>query len=117
MRPGNGPSSPAAIPDRPAPVTSLRTAVTDVEALSGRWIRLTFADGAVHDVDLAPVLSQGGVFSAIRDDREAFEAVSIDPETRTVAWPGDVDLDPDVLRGDFAPASGHTLPRRVVQTA
>ncbi len=98
-------------------MTGPRTAITRVEPLRGHWLRLRFADGAVHEVDLGPMLAAGGVFSAIRDDRSAFEAVSVDPQTRTIAWPGDIDLDPDVLRGDFAPASGEELPRRVVQPA
>lgn len=94
-----------------------RTAITRAEPLRDHWLRLTFADGAVHEVDLGPVLATGGVLSAIRDDRDVFEAVSVDPETRTITWPGNIELDPDVLRGDFAPASGKDLPRRVVQAA
>jgi len=35
----------------------------------------------------------------------------------TVVWPGGVDLDPDVLRGDREPASRKPIPRRVIQTA
>ena len=94
-----------------------RTTITQVEPLAGRWLRLTFGDGAVHEVDLANLLQAGGVFGAIRDDREAFEAVTVDREFGTIVWPGDVDLDPDVLRGDQPPASGGALPRRVVQPA
>lgn len=98
-------------------MTGSRTSIARVKTLSGHWLRLTFADGAVHEVDLGPVLEAGGVLSAIRDDRSLFEAVSVDPETQTIAWPGGVDLDPDVLRGDFAPASGRVLARRIVQPA
>jgi len=47
----------------------------------------------------------------------AFEAVSVDREFGTIVWPGHIDLDPDVLRGDQPPASGRVLPRRVVQPA
>lgn len=94
-----------------------RITVTNVEPLDGHWVRVAFADGAIHEVDLSAVLALGGVFAAIRDDRATFEAVDVDPECGTVAWPGEVDLDPDVLRGDEEPASGVPLPRRVVQTA
>ena len=94
-----------------------RTTVTQVEPLAGHWLRLTFGDGAVHEVDLAGVLGAGGVFAAIRDDRHVFESVTVDHEFGTVVWPGHVDLDPDVLRGDHEPASGSALPRRVIQTA
>ena len=98
-------------------MSSSRTTVTHVEPLAGRWLRVGFADGAVHEIDLGGLLQAGGVFAAIRDDREVFEAISVDREFGTIAWPGDIDLDPDVLRGDQPPASGRVLPRRVVQPA
>lgn len=94
-----------------------RTTITQVEPLSGHWLRVSFADGEVHDVDVSAVLATGGVFAPIRDDRGTFEAVRADPEFGTIEWPGGVDLDPDVVRGDQRPASGAELPRRVVQTA
>jgi hypothetical protein len=34
-----------------------------------------------------------------------FEQVRVNPETQTVEWPGEVDLDPDVLDGRHEPAS------------
>ena len=98
-------------------MTASRTTITDVEPLAERWVRLTFGDGAVHEVDLAGLLSAGGVFASIRDERDVFEAVAVDDEFGTIVWPGGVDLDPDVLRGDQAPASGRSLPRRVIQPA
>jgi hypothetical protein len=94
-----------------------RTTITEVEALAARGVRLTFGDGAVHEVDLAGLFEAGGVFAAIRDDRTLFEAVAVDHDFGTITWPGDIDLDPDVLRGDQAPASGAVLPRRVIQPA
>jgi hypothetical protein len=94
-----------------------RTTITHVEPLDGRWIRLTFGDGAVHEVDLAGLLRAGGVFASIRDDRELFRAVAVNAEFGTIEWHGDIDLDPDVLRGDQPPASGPALPRRVIQPA
>jgi Protein of unknown function (DUF2442) len=98
-------------------MTASRTTITDVEPLAERWVRLTFGDGAIHEVDLAGLLDAGGVFASIRDDRAVFEAVTVDHEFGTIVWPGDVDLDPDVLRGDQQPASGSELPRRVIQPA
>jgi hypothetical protein len=41
----------------------------------------------------------------------------VNAEFGTIEWPGDIDLDPDVLRGDQPPASGPALPRRVIQPA
>lgn len=98
-------------------MTNARTTVRSVEPLEDRRVRLSFADGAVHEVDLAAVFARGGVFARIRDDPATFAAVRVDEESGTIAWPGDIDLDPDVLRGDAAPASGQALPRRVVLPA
>lgn len=98
-------------------MNSPRTTVTHVEPLAGRSVRVSFGDCAVHEVDLSALLAAGGVFAAIRDDRATFEAVAVNPEFGTIEWPGEVDLDPDVLRGDQEPASGAEMPRRVVQPA
>jgi hypothetical protein len=89
--------------------------ITDVEPLEGHRIRATFSDGAVKEVDLGDLLSGGGVFAPIYERREIFEQVRVNPETRTVEWPGEVDLDPEVLYGRFEPASGETIVRRTVR--
>jgi len=49
-----------------------------------------------------------------RDDREVFEAVAVDHDFGTIEWPGGIDPDPDVPRGDQEPASAPALPRRVI---
>ena len=89
--------------------------VIDVQPLDGHSIRATFNDGAVKDVDLTELLSAGGVFAPIYERRETFEQVRVNPESRTVEWPGEVDLDPEVLYGRYEPASGHRLTRRTVR--
>lgn len=89
--------------------------ILDVETLEGHWLRLTFSDGAVKDVDLNVLLSAGGVFAAIRDDRTAFEQVRVNPETQTIEWPGQIDLDPEVLYGRHEPASGIRIARRTIR--
>ena len=61
-------------------------------------------DGAVKDVDLSELLARGGVFTKIRDDRSTFEQVRVNPRSRTVEWPGEIDLDPVVLCGLAEPA-------------
>jgi hypothetical protein len=91
--------------------------ITRVEPLQERWVRLWFSDGAVKDVDLEPTFSQGGVFSAMRDERAVFEQVAVDEDMGTIAWPGGVDLDAAVLYGLFEPASGPPLRRRDVVSA
>jgi uncharacterized protein DUF2442 len=88
--------------------------ISDVEPREGYWLRLSFSDGSVKDVDLGDLFSRGGVFAAIRDDRDLFEQVRLKPESRTIEWPGDIDVDPDVLYGAHEPASGIRITRRVV---
>lgn len=73
--------------------------------LPGYRLRLTFTDGSSGEVDLSHLVGQG-VFQAWRDVR-VFEAVRIDPLTRTTVWPGNIDLCPDVL---YSQATGKPLP-------
>lgn len=89
--------------------------VTEVEPLEGYWIRATFTDGAVKEIDLSEVLAGGGVFAPVYERREVFEQVAVNPESGTVEWPGEVDLDPEVLYGRHEPASGHRIERRTVR--
>lgn len=86
-----------------------------VDVLEGHRLRLTFSDGAVKDVDLQELLASGGVFSPIAAQRAVFEQVRVNPETQTIEWPGGIDLDPDVLYGNFEPASGIRLSRRTIR--
>lgn len=58
-------------------------------------VRIVFADGEVRDVDITPLLDTPA-FSALRDP-SVFEQVMVDEQTGTITWPGDVDLDPDVI--------------------
>jgi hypothetical protein len=89
--------------------------IEKVEPLDGFWLRLHFSDGAVKEVDVSEVVKRGSVFAPIRQRREVFERVRVNPETRTVEWPGEVDLDPEVLYGRFEPDSGVQIPRRTVR--
>jgi hypothetical protein len=58
-------------------------------------VRIVFADGEVRDVDITPLLDTPA-FLPLRDPA-LFEQVKIDEQTGTITWPGDVDLDPDVI--------------------
>jgi hypothetical protein len=80
--------------------------VVEVEHLGDFRLRLTFSDGLVRELDFDGVL-EGGIFEPLRD-RAVFAQVSVDTVAGTIAWPNGVDLDPDVLHGDHAPASGHS---------
>jgi len=89
--------------------------ITDVQPLDGYWLRLTFSDGAIKDVDVSQIVGRGEVFAPIRERRDVFEQVRVDQETQTIAWPGEVDLDPEVLYGRYEPASGVQIERRTVR--
>jgi hypothetical protein len=58
-------------------------------------VRIVFADGEVRDVDITPLLDTPA-FSPLRE-ASVFEQVKVDEGTGTITWPGDVDLDPDVI--------------------
>jgi hypothetical protein len=89
--------------------------VTAVEALEGLCIRASFSDGAIKEVDLGELFGGGGVFEPICRSRTIFTGVRVNPETGAVEWPGEVDLDPEVLYGRFEPASGARLGRRTLR--
>jgi hypothetical protein len=88
--------------------------IIEVEPLEGLCIRATFSDGAIKEIDLSDLMATGSVFAPIRDRREVFDQVHVNPETRTIEWPGEVDLDPEVLYGRFEPASGARIDRRTI---
>ncbi|MDO8389020.1 MAG: DUF2442 domain-containing protein [Actinomycetota bacterium] len=76
--------------------------VTAVQHLGERLLRVTFSDGLVRELDFEGALI--GVLGTLDDDL-LFVAVTVDATAGTVCWPGGIDLDPDVLHGDFEAAS------------
>ena len=58
-------------------------------------LRLRFAEGLVGEVDVLDRM-RGPVFDQARTPA-GFAAVSVDPDTGTVVWPGGADLAPDTL--------------------
>jgi hypothetical protein len=66
-----------------------------VIARPAHTVRIVFADGEVRDVDITPLLDTPA-FMSLRDPA-VFEQVKVDERTGTIAWPGDIDLDPDVI--------------------
>lgn len=69
--------------------------VDSVRALEGYTLRLSFNDGAVKDVDLAPQL-YGEVFEPLQD-AAFFRRVAVNPETGTIEWPNGADFAPEFL--------------------
>ena len=72
--------------------------ITSVEVIAPYTLNLRFADGTGGVVDCSHLVlgDDAGVFAALRDPRE-FAKAYVHPEADTVAWPGELDLDPDVL--------------------
>lgn len=90
--------------------------ITIVEALEDHWLRLTFSDGTVMELDAHPLLD-GPVFSAVRSDPQLFRQVEVDPQIGTITWPGELDLDPDVLYGRYEPDPPVAFERRIIRPA
>ncbi len=70
--------------------------VVAAKALEPFKVWLRFTDGCEGVVDLDDVFERGGVFAPLRDPAE-FAKVRVEREFGTIEWPGEVDLDPDVL--------------------
>lgn len=79
--------------------------IVAAEARPGYRLWLRFTDGAEGIVDLTHLVGRG-VFAPWKDPAE-FSKVRVDPSTRTVFWPGGIDLDPDVL---YSRVTGKPLP-------
>jgi len=77
--------------------------VESVEVPRDHVMRLTFDDGITRELEFVAGSNQGTVFAPL-DNPRYFAQVKVDPESRTVAWPNGLDLDPAVLHGDFEPA-------------
>jgi hypothetical protein len=81
----------------------VRIATAEARSCYRLWLR--FTDGSEGEVDLSHLVGRG-VFASWSDPAE-FARVAVDPHTRTVCWPGGIDLDPDVLSSR---ATGKALP-------
>ena len=68
--------------------------IRHVEPLNDYRLRMSLTDGRVIEKDVRP-LFVGPVFDPILSDPSLFAQARV--AHGTVAWPGDVDLDPDVL--------------------
>lgn len=77
--------------------------VSGVTPRTGFDVDVTFTDGTVRRIDLAPFL-RGPVFQPLIDDPALFRAVYVDPVGKTLAWPNGADIDPDVLFLGLRPA-------------
>ena len=74
--------------------------IASARPLPGYRLDLRFEDGVEGEVNLAHLVGKG-VFAKWQDPAE-FEKVFIDPESHTVAWPGEIDLCPESLYEDVS---------------
>ncbi len=79
--------------------------IAHVEPLEHYRVSLRFTDATSGVVDLSHLVGRRP-FEAWRDEA-FFRLVRVDPKTRTICWPGGIDLDPDVL---YARAHGLSEP-------
>ncbi len=77
--------------------------VTGVEVLRDRVVRLSFDDGQVRDIDLAPLL-WGPAFELLADD-ETFARVRVDSDAGTIVWSCGADLSAHTLYAMSSPAT------------
>lgn len=77
--------------------------VNEAHIIDGFRVHVRFSDNTEKEIDLEPLL-WGAVFEPIRNNPERFREMYIDPEGKTIAWPGDIDLAPETLYyGDQEP--------------
>jgi hypothetical protein len=79
-------------------MTFKRARIVACEARSNYILWIRFDDGIEGEVDLSDLVGQG-VFQAW-ESQEFWLAVKIDPESETVCWGDEIDLDPYVLKED-----------------
>ena len=70
--------------------------IVEVRPLEGYRLYLRFEDGVEGSVDISNLVQSGGVFEPLKE-RGFFEQVRVDPDWGTIGWPGEIDLDRDVL--------------------
>lgn len=76
-----------------------RARITACEARPNYILWVRFDDGVEGEVNLSDLVNQG-VFKAWKSN-EFWESVKVDPESETVCWGEEIDLDPYVLRQEI----------------
>jgi Protein of unknown function (DUF2442) len=78
--------------DQAAPMIGLTPDITNQSWSAAAFVRLRFADGLTGEVDVLDRMRRP-MFDQART-AEGFAAVTVDPETGPVVWPGGADLAP-----------------------
>lgn len=77
--------------------------VIGVQVLARYVVELAFDDGSHRVIDLEDWL-RGPAFAPVREDYEAFRAVSVNTDSGTIEFPNGVDLSPGALYVNSKPA-------------
>ena len=80
-------------------------AVVSVRVVRDRVVHLVFDDGVEGELDLSNLTD--GPFAEIGRDDAKFAEIYVDHEQGTVAWPGRLDLAPEVLYEDVIAGHRH----------
>lgn len=79
------------------PVPPITYRVTAVAAVGPTTLRITFDDGLTGELDMNKHLKWIGVFAPLKADPALFAQVFVDPESKCVTWPGELDIDSEAL--------------------
>ena len=85
----------------------------EVRPLGEYRLLVVFEDGVRAELDFTAMVEWGGVYEKLRD-HECFAQARIDNEAESLAWPGEVDICPDVL---YHLATGAPLPGELPRQA
>ena len=77
--------------------------ISGVKYLGERNLLISFDDGLQRE--LAFHSNWFGITEPLNSD-DFLALVEIDPVTKTLSWPNGIDLDAEILHGDFDPSSG-----------
>jgi hypothetical protein len=65
--------------------------IRSAAALPGSRLQITYDGGETIEIDFAPVIRRGGVFTALADPA-FFAQVAVHPRGRAVRWSGDMEF-------------------------
>jgi hypothetical protein len=80
--------------------------VTEVRALGGHRLLLTFEGGESREVDISKLVPFEGIFEPLADEHY-FRQVRVNPDVGTIVWPNGADLCPDVLYSESCSVTEH----------
>jgi hypothetical protein len=66
--------------------------IAAVQVIDGRRLAVTWRDGTVKIVDLAPVLLSHRHFIPLRDNDDLFQTVRVNEDGVAIEWDGDIEL-------------------------